>query len=71
MQVLATTARWIVREEGLDYEPFVVGPALEYQLDDPDVLALYDPAINIAIGSATIAQRLAKTGDDPILVSAA
>ena len=71
MQLLATTARWIIREQGLDYEPFVVAPALEYQLDDPDILPLYDPSINIAIGAATIAQRLAKTGDDPILVSAA
>jgi peptidoglycan L-alanyl-D-glutamate endopeptidase CwlK len=71
MQLLATTARWIIREQGLDYEPFVVGPALEYLLDKPDALPLYDPSINIAIGAATIAQRHAKTGDDPILVSAA
>jgi peptidoglycan LD-endopeptidase CwlK len=71
MQTLATTARWVIREQGLDYEPFVVAPALEYQLDDPDVLPLYDPAINIAIGAAEIAHRCAKTGADPILVSAA
>lgn len=71
MQVLATTARWIIREQGLDYEPFVVGPALEYQLDEPDHLPLYDPSINIAVGAATIAERAGRTGDDPILVAAA
>jgi peptidoglycan L-alanyl-D-glutamate endopeptidase CwlK len=71
MQLLATTARWTIREQGLDYEPFVVGPALEYQLDEPDHLPLYEPSINIAVGAATIAARAAKTGDDPILVAAA
>jgi peptidoglycan L-alanyl-D-glutamate endopeptidase CwlK len=71
MQTLATTARWVIREQGLDFEPFVVAPALEYQLEDPNLLPLYDPAVNIAIGAAAIVQRRAKTGDDPVLVSAA
>jgi len=30
-----------------------------------------NPSINIAIGAASIDQRFAKTGDDPILVAAA
>jgi peptidoglycan L-alanyl-D-glutamate endopeptidase CwlK len=71
MQVLATTARWIVRAQGLDFEPFVVAPALEYQLDEPDRLPLYEPDISVMIGAAIIAQRSNRTGDDPILVSAA
>ncbi len=71
MQLLASTSRWIIREQGLDYEPFVVGPALEYQLDEPDHLPLYDPPTNIDIGAAAIAQRATRTGSDPILVAAA
>jgi len=71
MQPLATTARWMVRAQGLDYEPFVVAPALEYRLDQSDALPLYDPAINIDIGTATISQRLPTTGNDPILIAAA
>ncbi len=71
MQLLGTTARWVIRERGLDYEPFAVSPALEYGLDQPDNLPLYNPATSIDIGAATIAHRLAKTGDDPILIAAA
>ncbi|MFO8090180.1 MAG: D-alanyl-D-alanine carboxypeptidase family protein [Desulfatiglandaceae bacterium] len=71
MQVLATTARWIVRVQGLDYEPFVVAPALEYRIDEPDRLPLYEPDISVMIGTAAIARRRSRTGDDPILVSAA
>jgi peptidoglycan L-alanyl-D-glutamate endopeptidase CwlK len=71
MQLLGTTARWVVRERGLDYEAFVVAPALEYGFDQPGGLPLYDPAISIDIGTATIVQRITNTGDDPILVSAA
>lgn len=71
MQVLATTARWIVRARGLDYEPFVVAPALEYQVDEPDRLPLYEPDISVMIGTAAVAQRRKRTGDDPILVAAA
>ena len=71
MQVLATTARWIVRAQGLDYEPFVVAPALEYRLDEPGRIPLYEPDISVMIGTAAIAQRRERTGDDPILVSAA
>ena len=71
MQLLGTTARWVIREQGLDYEPFVVAPPLEYGLDEPGSLPLYDPTTSINIGTATIAQRLTKTGDDPILVAAA
>jgi peptidoglycan LD-endopeptidase CwlK len=71
MQVLGTTARWVVRQQGLDYEPFSVAPALEFCLEDPGSLPLFDPAINIDLGTAVIRQRFAQTGDDPILVSAA
>jgi peptidoglycan L-alanyl-D-glutamate endopeptidase CwlK len=71
MQLLATTARWVIREKGIDYEPFVVAPVLEYGLDGPDRLQLYDPKTSIDIGTATIAHGLAQTGDDPILVAAA
>jgi peptidoglycan L-alanyl-D-glutamate endopeptidase CwlK len=71
MQLLGTTARGVIRGQGLDYEPFVVAPALEYGLDEPDSLPLYGPATSIDIGTATIAQGLAKTGDDPILIAAA
>ena len=71
MQLLATTARWVIRERGLDYEPFVVAPVLEYGVDGPDLLSLYDAKTSIDIGTATIAQGLAQTGDDPILVAAA
>ena len=37
----------------------------------PHRLPLYEPDISVMIGAAIIAQRRNRTGDDPILVSAA
>jgi peptidoglycan L-alanyl-D-glutamate endopeptidase CwlK len=71
MQTLATTARWVIREQSLDYDPFQVAPVFERRPEPPETLPLYLPAINIEIGAATIKQRLAEAGDDPILVAAA
>lgn len=71
MQTLATTARWIIREQRLDYDPFKVAPVYEYPPEPPESHPLYDYATNIDIGTAEIKQRWAKTADDPILVAAA
>ncbi len=70
MQTLATTARWVIRQQGLDYDPFRVAPVFESQPEPPEELPLYDPEVNIDIGTAEIKQRWTKTGDDPILVAA-
>lgn len=71
MQTLATTARWVIREQQLNYDPFAVAPAYEIRPAPPAQHPLYDGAINIDIGGAEIKQRRKLTGDDPILVAAA
>lgn len=71
MQSLATTARWVIREQRLDYDPFSVAPVFERRPEPPESLPLYDPATNIDIGTAEIRQRWVQTEDDPILVAAA
>lgn len=71
MQVLATTARWVIRAQRLDYDAFAVARAFERRPEPPDALPMYDPAISIDLGAAVIRQRMAQTGDDPILVAAA
>ena len=71
MQILATTARWIILKHDLDYDPFVIAPVYEHRPEPPASLPLYDPAISIDIGAAGIKQRSNKTKNDPILVAAA
>jgi len=71
MQTLASTARWVIREQRLDYDPFTVAPVFEYRPEPPNNHPLYDSAVNIDLGSAEIRQRWSKTGADPILVAAA
>ena len=71
MQTLATTARWVIRQQGLDYDPFAVAPAIKHKpVPAPDSHPLYDYKTNIDIGTAEIKQRWATTQDDPIVVSA-
>jgi peptidoglycan L-alanyl-D-glutamate endopeptidase CwlK len=70
MQTLAATARWLVRQQGLAYNPFTVAPVLERPTVPPTTLPLYDPAISIDIGTAFIKQYLDRTGNDPILAAA-
>jgi peptidoglycan L-alanyl-D-glutamate endopeptidase CwlK len=67
----ATTARWIIRVQSLDYDPFQVAPVYEYRPEPPANHPLYDYAVNIDIGAAEIKQRWKKTGADPVLVAAA
>ena len=71
MQVLGTTARWIVRAQRLGYDPFAVAPAFERRPEPPLEHPMYDPKTNLELGAAVIKQRWAATGDDPILVAAA
>ncbi|UCF90750.1 MAG: D-alanyl-D-alanine carboxypeptidase family protein [Desulfobacterales bacterium] len=71
MQTLATTARWVIRTLGLDYDPFTVAPVFEFRPEPPPALPLYEAAIDLDLGTAEIKRRLTKTGDDPILVAAA
>jgi peptidoglycan L-alanyl-D-glutamate endopeptidase CwlK len=71
MQTLASTARWVIRRQNLDFDPFGVMPDLKQQpVVPPDTLPGYEPEININIGTAEIKQRWHKTGDNPIFVSA-
>jgi peptidoglycan L-alanyl-D-glutamate endopeptidase CwlK len=69
MQTLATTARWVIRQQDLDYDPFQVAPVFERRPQPPESLPLYLPAINMEIGAAAIKQRMTETGHDPILVA--
>jgi len=71
MQILGTTARWIIKAQDLDYDPFQVAPVFEDRPEPPESLSLYDPAVNIDIGTAVIKHRTSRTGNDPILVAAA
>jgi peptidoglycan L-alanyl-D-glutamate endopeptidase CwlK len=71
MQTLATTARWVIKVQNLNYDPFAVAPVYERRPEPPDDHPLYDYGTNIDIGTAEIKQRRSATGDDPILVAAA
>ncbi len=71
MQTLASAARWIIRVQKLNYDPFKVAPVYEFQPEPPADHPLYGYRINIDLGTAQIKQRWALTGDDPILVAAA
>ena len=71
MQVLASTARWIVRTQRLAHDPFAAAPAYEMRPEPPASHPMYDPALNIELGTAVIKQRWAATGADPVLVAAA
>lgn len=72
MQTLGTTARWVIREQHLPYHPFQVAPVFPLRpVPPPDHHPLYDPVVNIEIGTAEIRQRMGITGGDPILVAAA
>ncbi|RWO49220.1 hypothetical protein [Mesorhizobium sp.] len=72
MQTLATTARWVIEAQSLPFHKFNVAPVYRTRPIPPSAEhPLYDPAINIEIGTAEIKQRWAVTGADPILVAAA
>jgi peptidoglycan L-alanyl-D-glutamate endopeptidase CwlK len=72
MQTLATTARWIIRTQSLPYTALEVFPAIRTQPNvAPEEHPGYSPDVNIHIGAAEIFQRRPKTGENPILVSAA
>lgn len=72
MQTLATTARWVIRVQNLDYDQFEVAPHYRTRpRPNPSNHPLYDYDNNIDIGTSEILQRWNRTGDDPILVAAA
>jgi len=76
MQSLGTTARWVIRSKGaeydLGYDPFEVAPVYPAKPDPkPGHHPLYDFATNLDLGAAEIRIRLHKTGFDPIFVAAA
>lgn len=72
MQILGSTARWLIRSQQLGYDPLVIAPVFRECPDPPpSVHPLYDNAVNIDIGTAAIRQRWKTTNDDPILVAAA
>jgi peptidoglycan L-alanyl-D-glutamate endopeptidase CwlK len=72
MQTLATTARALIRRNALNYDALAVFPAYRFRpAAPPEAIDGYTPAINIHIGCAEIASRLANTGLNPILVAAA
>ena len=50
MQTLATTARWVIKTQKLNYDPFAVAPVYERRPEPPADHPLYDYATNIDIG---------------------
>lgn len=70
MQVLGGTARWVIRQQRLAYDPVAVAPPFERQPPPPEEHPLYEAQTAVDIGAAVIAQRWPKSGDDPILVAA-
>lgn len=70
MQTLATTARWIIKKQHLEYDPFLVAPVFKIRPAPPEKIPLYDLRVSIDIGTAVLNQRLSLTKDDPILVAA-
>jgi len=72
MQILASTARWLIRSQQLGYDPPAAAPVYREQpVPPPTTHPLYDYAVNIDIGTATIRQRWKTTKGDPVLVAAA
>ncbi|AGW13013.1 putative peptidoglycan-binding domain 1 protein [Megalodesulfovibrio gigas DSM 1382 = ATCC 19364] len=72
MQTLASTARWVITAMKLPYDAHAIAPHIQEQpATAPQALPLYDPRVNIDIGTAEIKIRWDKTGSDPILVAAA
>lgn len=71
MQTLATTARWVIDAQSLPFHRFQVAPVYRVRPQPPAAHPLYDPVINIEIGTAELKQRLTVTGTDPVLVAAA
>jgi len=72
MQILATTARRVIREQGLGYDPDDVAPSFASEPSSrPARLRLYEGDVNIDLGTAYIKGKLPETGLDPILVAAA
>jgi peptidoglycan LD-endopeptidase CwlK len=57
--------------QALDYDAFTVAPVITNQPEPSPTLGLYEPKVNIDIGTTGIKQCINKTGDDPILVAAA
>ncbi len=70
MQTLGTTARWVIRTLKLDYDPFVAAPVFDFQPEPPLEFKLYEPAVNIDIGTAVLKLRMPVAGGDPILAAA-
>lgn len=70
MQTLGTTARWVIRQLVLDYDPFVAAPVFDHQPEPPREFKLYEPAVSIDIGTATLKLRMPGSGGDPILAAA-
>jgi peptidoglycan LD-endopeptidase CwlK len=57
--------------QALDYDAFTVAAVITNQPEPSPTLGLYEPKVNIDIGTTGIKQCINKTGDDPILVAAA
>jgi peptidoglycan LD-endopeptidase CwlK len=71
-QLLATAARDLIRQRGMELEPYLTAPPLERQpADAPPGLPLYRPDVATPLAAAAIRSRWDETGDDPILVAAA
>ena len=72
MQVLASTARRVIRVFGLPYDPVVTAPPYrERPATAPDRHPLYDYDVAIDIGAAVLHRLRPLTGSDPIRIAAA
>ena len=72
MQTLSSTVRELIEHYDLPYRPEEVAP---HYADKPKPVPaahpLYDPELNLELGTLEIKHRLGSTGFDPILVAAA
>jgi peptidoglycan L-alanyl-D-glutamate endopeptidase CwlK len=72
MQTLSNTVRELIERYNLPYSPNQIAPKYPHKPDPvPSTHALFDPEVNIELGTLEIHHRLGTTGYDPILVAAA
>lgn len=71
MQILSSTARDLIERYGLGYDPLEIAPTYSSQPVTPSSHPLYDPELNILLGTLAIKNNINKTGYDPVLVAAA
>ncbi len=72
MQILASDARALIRERGLDIDPLIAFPAYRFRPSaPPEDIPGYRPDLNIPLGILVMRGNRIITGNDPIMTAAA